>query len=106
MDLSGNIDSVDFRDLQATPDTTDGLRFDFPDSTATDVAEFAISGVFTPSTLAPGFPDGAFSGEFTLVKNATVPEPGSAMLVLPALLLVLGGRRSRGIRSRALPLVD
>ena len=95
LDLSGNIDGTDFRDLQATPGTTDGLRFDFPDSTASNVAEFAISGVFTPDTLAPGFHDGAFSGEFTLVKNATVPEPGSALLVA-LFALPLFARRRRG----------
>jgi hypothetical protein len=96
LELSGNINGTDFRDLEATSGNTDGLKFDFPDSTASDVTEFSINGVFTPNTLAPGFSDGSFSGEFILVQNATVPEPSSALLLLLAGGASLLNRRRAG----------
>jgi hypothetical protein len=95
LDLSGNIDGNDFPDLQATAGTTDGLRFDFPNSVSTNVAEFSINGVFTPSKSINFF-NGDFSGEFILVQNATVPEPSSSLLFLLAGGVSLLKRRRAG----------
>lgn len=93
LDLSGNIDGTDFRDLQATSGNTDGLKFDFPNSNASNVAEFAISGVFTPNSPV-GFANGDFFGEFILVNNSSIPEPSSALLLLSVAVSSLIFRRN------------